>query len=74
MKMLIQFALIVVLIFVLFQAVVGGSATASDRAGLGTASNISFLAHTTSEDFQMAACLVGIKGVVCIKPNVGWNS
>lgn len=74
MKKLIQIALIAVLVLVLFQAVAGGSALASDRADLGTASTISSVANSASEDGQMAACLVSVKGVICVRPNVGWNS
>ena len=74
MKKLIQISLIIVLVLILFQAVAGGVGVASDQAELGVATNISSVAKTTSEDVQMAACLVEIKGVICVKPNVGWNS
>ena len=74
MKKLIQISLIAVLVLVLFQAVVGGSAIASDQADLGIATNISSMTNTVAEDAQAAACLVYIKGIVCVTPNVGWNS
>jgi hypothetical protein len=74
MKKLIQISLIAILALVLFQAVGSGSAIASGQADLGTATHISSMANTTSEDVQMAACLVTLKVVICAIPNVGWNS
>ena len=41
----------------------------------GAASGVFFTAHTSVEDVHAAACMVNIKGVVCVMPNrVGWNT
>ena len=74
MKRLIQISLIVILVLVLFQAALNGSVVTSNRDSLGTGTTVSSVANTTSEDVRVAACLVSIHGVVCVKPNVGWNS
>ena len=74
MKKLIQISLIAILSLGLVQAVASKSAIASGQADLGTATHISSMANTTAEDVPMAACLVNIKGVICVHPNVGWNS
>lgn len=74
MKKLIQISLVVVLVFVLFQAVAAGSALSSGAVGSSTASHISPAANTSVEGMQMAACIVRVKGVICVRPNVGWNS
>ena len=74
MKKLIQISLIAILVLTLFQVVVGGSATASDQANLGIATNISSVTNTVAEEAQMATCLVHVKGIPCVRPNVGWNS
>jgi ABC-type uncharacterized transport system permease subunit len=74
MKKFLQICLIAVLIFVVFQAVVGGALMASSHSQPVTASQTSSTSNTSSEGMQMAACLVSIKGVICVTPNVGWNS
>ena len=74
MKKLIQISLIVVLVFVLFQAAAGGSVVSSGKIGSSDVSHISSTVNTSLEGAQMAACVVRIKGVVCVTPNVGWNS
>lgn len=74
MKKFVQILLVVVLVFVLFQAVTGGSLISSGTVGSSAASHVSSAANTSSEGVQMAACLVRIKDVICVRPNVGWNS
>jgi hypothetical protein len=74
MKKFIQISLVVVLVFVLFQAVSAGSITSLGTVGSSTPSRISSPVHASAEGVQMAACLVRIKGVVCVQPQVGWNS
>lgn len=74
MKKLIQISLIVVLLFVVVQAAAGGSVVSSNQNHLGTASNISSSLMTIPEGAHAVACLVAIKGVICVTPNVGWNS
>lgn len=72
MKKLIQIALVLVLIAGLFQFV-----TAEPTAGTvgSSATNSLNLRSTTSvEDTQVAGCFVRIKGVICVTPNVGWNT
>lgn len=74
MKKLIQISLIAILVLVLFQAAAGGSVAVSNQAHMGTASRISSLVNTTPAGAQLAVCPLIIKGVGCIRPNVGWNS
>jgi hypothetical protein len=74
MKKLIQISLIVILVFVLFQAVAGESVTTSGQVDSSTSNSVSSPVSTSLEGGQMAACLVRIKGVVCVQPHVGWNS
>lgn len=74
MKKFIQISLVIVLMFVLFQAVAVGSVNSSGTVSSGTASHVSPTVNTATEGVQMAACLVRIKGVICVQPNVGWNS
>jgi hypothetical protein len=74
MKKIIQISLVVILVFVLFQAVNIGSIASSGSVGASTASRVSSPVHASAEGLQMAACLVRIKGVVCVRPQVGWNS
>lgn len=72
MKKFIQILLVVVLVFVLFQAVTGGSLISS---GMSDSNANSSALSASAEDVQMAAeCLVRVKGVICVRPNVGWNS
>jgi hypothetical protein len=74
MKKFIQLSLVFILMFVLFQAVSGGSAASPSSVGSNAATHISSPASTPGEGVQMAACLVRIKDVICVLPNVGWNS
>ena len=74
MKRLIQISLIAILVLVLFQAAAGGPVISSGQTDLGAANSISSPVNTPAEGVQMAACLVRIKGVICVTPNVGWNS
>jgi hypothetical protein len=74
MKKFIQFSLIVVLVCVLFQAAVVGPASSAGMVGSSPAHHVSSAVDTSVESFQMAACLVSVKGVICVIPNVGWNS
>ena len=74
MKKLIQITLVVVLVFVLFQAVTSGSTISSDTIGSNIASHVSPTVTISADNAQVAACLVSIKGVPCVRPHVGWNS
>jgi hypothetical protein len=74
MKKFIQFSLVIIFVFVLFQAVSGGSAVSPGNVGSQAASHISSPASTSVEGVQMAACFIHITGVICVQPNVGWNS
>jgi hypothetical protein len=72
MKKAIQIWLVVVLVFVLFQAATGGSLISS---GMSDSNANSSALSSAAEDVQMTAgCLVRVKGVICVRPNVGWNS
>jgi hypothetical protein len=74
MKKIIQISLVVVLVFVIFQAVNAGSITSSGTVGASTASRISSPVNASAEGVQMASCPVDIKDGFCVQPNVGWNS
>ena len=74
MKRLIQIFLIAILVLVLFQAAASGSVTSSSQIDLGAGSNRSSAANTTLDDAHASICLITIKNVPCIRPNVGWNS
>ncbi len=73
MKKFIQISLVVILLFVLFQATTGGSVVLADQNSSNVVRNISIMANTHVQGVQMVACL-GIKGMICIKPYVGWNT
>jgi len=74
MKKFIQLSLVLILVFVLFQAVSGGSVVTPGNVGSHAATHISSPVSTSVEGVQTAACLVHIAGVICVQPNVGWNS
>lgn len=75
MQKFIQISLVIVLMFVLFQTAAGGFVNSSDSIGSGIDTSTSTALDTSAEGMQMAAdCLVRVKGVICVRPNVGWNS
>ncbi len=74
MKTFLQICLTVILVFVLFQAVVGGTATASGQLDSVAARQNSPTSNVSAEGTHMSSCLVQIKGMVCVRPMVGWNS
>lgn len=75
MKKLIQISLIVILVLVLFQAIAGVSMVSTSKIGSSAVSGTFFAADTSVGDVLAAACMVNIKGVVCVMPNrVGWNT
>jgi hypothetical protein len=74
MKKIIQIALIVVLVLGFFQAAAGGSVISSEQMGSSDVTHLSSMSDTSAPGAQMAACLVRVKGVICVTPNVGWNS
>ncbi len=71
MKKLIQISLLVVLVLVLSQAAAAAPVDSASQIGSHAATSIS---STAVEDAHAAACLVYIKGIVCVTPNVGWNT
>jgi uncharacterized protein (UPF0333 family) len=75
MRKIIQFALVVILIVMVFQSVVGSPIVSSGTPDEQASSSTSSALNTAVADTQMAAaCLVRVKGVICVRPNVGWNS
>ena len=74
MKKLIQIALILILVCVLFQTAADGSLDSASKSGSHVVSDVHLTAKTDTANMQMAACLVRIKGVICVTPNVGWNT
>jgi hypothetical protein len=73
MKKLIQIALVVILVLVLFQAISPAAMVSAGELGSHTNSSISVRADTSVADVYAAGCLVRIKRVVCVQPLVGWN-
>jgi hypothetical protein len=61
-------------VFVLFQAVAAGSVDSSSSSGSNGSSDVSSPVSTSAEGLQMAACLGTVSRVICVMPNVGWNS
>ena len=74
MKKLLQICLIVVLVFVLFQAVAGGAGMASGQTDLVATSHNSSAINASAEGAHVSTCWVNVRGVICVKPLVGWNS
>jgi hypothetical protein len=74
MKKFIQLSLVVILVFVLFQAVSDGSTISSRTGSSNMAGHVASSANISVEGVQMASCLVYVKPVICVQPNVGWNS
>jgi hypothetical protein len=74
MKKFIQISLVIILVFGLFQFIAAPSMDVAAQPSSMGVRNISSITHAPVQDIQMAACLVRIKGVACVKPLVGWNS
>ena len=72
MKKLIQISLVLILILGLFQFIPAESN--SGVIGSSAASSLSITADSSVESTQMAGCLTLRKIVVCVTPNVGWNT
>jgi hypothetical protein len=68
-KKLIQIALVLILVCVLFQTAADGSMTGSNSV-----SGTPLTEETNEANIHATACLVGIKGVICVTPYVGWNT
>jgi len=71
MKKLIQISLVLILILGLFQFMPAESN--SGAIGSSAASSLGITAPI-AEDAYAAGCFVRIKGVICVTPNVGWNT
>ena len=71
MKKLIQISLVLILILGLFQFTLAEAT--SSAIGSSAASSLS-IAAPIAEDGYAASCFVRIKGVICVTPNVGWNT
>lgn len=74
MKKFTQIFLVVILVLVLVQAATGGSLVLTGRVDSRVASRLSNAANGSAEQVQMAACLETVSRVICVMPNVGWNS
>jgi hypothetical protein len=72
MKKLIQIALVLILITGLFQFV--GAEPIASTLGSSAVISADFGGDSSVEDTQMASCLVLSKRVICVVPNVGWNT
>jgi hypothetical protein len=73
MKKLIQVSLIVVIVFLMAQAVVGGPMALASQTHSIEVQRSSFTTVTPVQNVQLLICPAG-RGVSCMKPNVGWNS
>ena len=74
MKKLLQICLIVILVFVFLQAATVGGEIASVQIDGATAGRAVSTVSISAEGTHLSACIIRIKGVVCVMPNVGWNS
>jgi hypothetical protein len=74
MKKLLQICLIAVLVLVLFQAFAAEGAMASAHNDGVTAGRTVSTLSASAEGAHQSACLIRIKGLPCVIPNVGWNS
>jgi hypothetical protein len=72
MKKLIQIGLVLVLIVGLFQFVPTAPTTGTVSSSVTISADLR--STTLVEDTQMAGCLVLLKRVICVVPNVGWNT
>ncbi len=72
MKKLIQISIVVVLVLMLFQALSGGPTVTAGKICSSEGSTC-FTANTSVQSVQVVTCL-GLKGVICVKPDVGWNT
>jgi hypothetical protein len=70
-KRLIQIALIVVLVCVMFQSVRAGSMFFAGDATSGPVGSTSLIDETNT---YVAVCTPGSRSVICTRPNVGWNT
>jgi heme A synthase len=72
MKKLIQVSLIVVVVFMLLQAAIGGAFVSTDK--MASFENTHYVAATVSgQNIQGFSCLNG-RVINCVLPQVGWNS
>ena len=75
MKKLIQIALVLILVCVVFQTAADGSMASANQAGSGAVSGTFLTAETDAADIHaLLICPAGTKGVICVMPNVGWNT
>ena len=74
MKRFVQIALIVILVCVLFQSATNGSMASGSKVGSKPSSDVHLSQETDSDNAYVAGCLISIKGVICVRPNVGWNT
>jgi hypothetical protein len=73
MKKLIQVSLIVVVVFMMVQAVMGGTMALTGQTRSNEVQSTHFTTVTPAQNVQLLICPDG-RGVSCMKPNVGWNS
>jgi hypothetical protein len=73
MKKLIKALLIVIAVFVLLQAAIGGTAALGNALSSHHAQSTGFTDIASVQNIQVLACLNG-HGYACVKPNVGWNT
>lgn len=72
MKKLIQFSIVVILLFVLLQAMVGGAFSAAGNA-LVNGTQLHSVPPASVQSALVITCWDG-RMVNCYTPNVGWNS
>jgi hypothetical protein len=74
MKKLIQIALVVILVLVLFQAIAPAAMVSASQSGSIVVQGIYFTANESVDDVHVATCRQLNKRAPCVKPLVGWNS
>jgi hypothetical protein len=73
MKKWIQVSLIVVVVFGMVQAVIGGSPALTGQPRSADVPSTYFTTTVPLQTFQLGIC-PDYRGVSCMRPNVGWNS
>jgi hypothetical protein len=74
MKKLIQIALVLILVCGLFQTAADGSMASANETGSSAVSATTLSREINAAGVHATACLVRIKGVICVTPDVGWNT
>ena len=73
MKKFIKVSLILVVVFMLLQAVIGGAFVSADKMAASFENPQYVTAPSSGAGIQVLIC-AGSRSVNCVMPHVGWNS